>query len=77
MLEKAKSLGDFLSGLFYLFIVGKAAVKIDPKQFGAADSLYNLILESDLQKLFFLGKPSMLGLAAYQYTLSLLSVSCF
>ena len=45
--EKNKSLADFLSGLFYVFVPGEAAVKIYTKQFGAADSLYNLILESD------------------------------
>ena len=28
-------------------VPGEAAVKIYTKQFGAADSLYNLILESD------------------------------
>ena len=46
-LEKTKSLANFLSGLFYVFIAGEAAVKLDSKQFGAAESLCNLILESD------------------------------
>lgn len=45
--EKTKSLADFLSSLFYVFVPGVATVKIDSKQFGTADSLYNLILESD------------------------------
>ena len=44
--EKNKSLADFLSGLFYVFVPGEAAVKIDTKQFGAADGPYNLILDS-------------------------------
>ena len=44
---KTKSLANFLSGLFYVFVLGEAAVKIDSKQFGAAAILYNLILESD------------------------------
>jgi len=38
----------FSFGLLYVFLAGEAAVKIDSKQFDAADSLYNLILESDL-----------------------------
>ena len=46
-LEKTRSLADFLSGLFCVFVPGKTAVKIDLKQFGAADSLYHLIVESD------------------------------
>ena len=44
--EKTKSLADFLSGLFYVFVPGEAAVKIDTKQFGAADGPCNLILDS-------------------------------
>ena len=32
---------------FYVFIQGEAAVKTDSKKFSAADSLYDLILESD------------------------------
>ena len=52
-LEKTKSLVDFLSGLFCVFVPGKTAVKIDFKQSGAADSLCNLIVESDLNGLLW------------------------
>ena len=41
------SLANFLSGLFYVFVPGDAAVKIDSMQCGAAASLYNLIMKSD------------------------------
>ena len=48
MLEKTTSLANFLSGLFYVFVPGEGAVKIDSKQFGAAAILHNLILDSIL-----------------------------
>ena len=47
-----------------MFVPGEAAVKIDSKQFGAAAILYNLILESDFQRLLapFLASDGCLGL---------------
>ena len=46
-LRRPSLIANFLSGLFYVFVPGEAAVKIDSKQFGAAAILYNLTLESD------------------------------